>query len=252
MKRVLFILSFVSILLTGCFETTEEITLNEDGSGNMAVTSDLSAVISLAKNMGGGADGLDKLTEKNMDTTISLGLIADSMQGLSVSEKEVLKKGAMQIKIDGKNEKFFTKMSFPFSDPEQIASNNKQTAKVMGNRMKDLAAGSAAGIDDGNVPDISSFSDYYDIKFEKGEIKRTLNKEKYAKAESDEYLKGLKETAGMGIPVTATYIINLPRPVEKAEGKNVTLSEDKKKVTIKVDIDDFFSNPEKLEYKIKY
>lgn len=251
MKRVLFLLSFVSFILTGCFETTEEITLNEDGSGNMAITSDLSAVISLAKNMGGG-DGMEKLTGQSMDTTISLGMVADSMQGLSDADRDVLKKGAMQIKLDGKDEKFFTKMSFPFSNPEQIAGYNKLTGKVMSSRMKDLAAGSAAGMDEEQMPEVSSFGDYYDIKFEKGEIKRTLNKDKYAKVESDEYLKGLKETSGMGIPVTATYIINLPRPAEKAEGKNVVLSEDKKKVTIKVDIDDFFSNPEKLEYKIKY
>ena len=56
----------------------------------------------------------------------------------------------------------------------------------------------------------------------------------------------------MGIPVGVTCIINLPKPAEKVEGKNVTLSDDKKKVTIKADLDDLFNDPEKLEFKIKY
>jgi hypothetical protein len=52
--------------------------------------------------------------------------------------------------------------------------------------------------------------------------------------------------------VISTMIINLPRPAEKAEGKNLKLSEDKLKVTVLSSLDDFFDNPESLEFKIKY
>jgi hypothetical protein len=102
------------------------------------------------------------------------------------------------------------------------------------------------------MPDFSSFDDYYKLKYESGELKRIIDNDKYASAKDDKYLAGLQQSASMGIPVTAVYIINLPRPAEKAEGKNVTLSEDKKKVTVKMDIDDFFEHPEKGEFKIKY
>lgn len=50
----------------------------------------------------------------------------------------------------------------------------------------------------------------------------------------------------------ATYVINLPRPATKAEGKYVKLSEDKMKVTISADIDDFFEDASAFEFKIKY
>ena len=79
--------------------------------------------------------------------------------------------------------------------------------------------------------------------FTDDKIERTINKEKYAKAEADEYLQGIKQASAMGIPVTSTLIINLPRPAEKVEGANAKLSEDKKKLTVKVDIDDFFDHP---------
>ena len=56
----------------------------------------------------------------------------------------------------------------------------------------------------------------------------------------------------MGLSVTSTLIINLPRPAEKIEGSNAKLSDDKMQVTVKVDIDDFFDSPEKLEFKVKF
>jgi hypothetical protein len=56
----------------------------------------------------------------------------------------------------------------------------------------------------------------------------------------------------MGLVMKANYVINLPRPATKAEGKNVKLSDDKMKVTISATLDDFFDDPSSLEYKIKY
>lgn len=102
------------------------------------------------------------------------------------------------------------------------------------------------------MPEPSSFDDYYSLEFSNGELKRKLRKEKYESVNNDQFLTGLRQAGEMGIPITATYIINLPRPAEKLEGKNAKLSDDKKTVTIKATIDDFFDNPESLEFKIKY
>jgi hypothetical protein len=102
------------------------------------------------------------------------------------------------------------------------------------------------------MPETSSFDDYYTLEISKGELKKKLNKEKYANVDKDEFLNGMKQAASMGIPVSSTYIINLPRPAEKAEGKNVKLSEDKMKITVTTTLDDFYDNPESLEFKIKY
>ncbi len=123
----------------------------------------------------------------------------------------------------------------------------------MGETLKGQTAGLNAMSEDGaGMPQMSSFDDYYTTVYANGSIVRTLNKEKYEKVGEDEYFKGMKETAAMGLSMKANYIINLPRPAKTAEGKGITLSEDKKKITISVDMDDFFDDPSKLEYKIEY
>lgn len=55
----------------------------------------------------------------------------------------------------------------------------------------------------------------------------------------------------MGIG-NSTLIINLPKPAKKTEGKNVKLSDDKKKVTITSSAEDFFDDAAGLEFKIEY
>lgn len=250
MKWILVSLLAFSMLLSGCFETTQEITINEDGSGTMSTTSDLSAVFNLSKQMGGG-ETMDQLPK--IDSSISMETMADSVENISADEKAVLKKGTMLMNVNVKENICYTKLSFPFSKPGEVKDLNKITGKVFGSALKKLMKDSPlAGATGGEMPDVRSFEDYYELDFEKGELKKSLKKDKYAGAKDDEYLKGMKQVADMGVPVTATYIINLPRPATKAEGKNVVLSADKMKVTVKVDIDDFFDNPEKLEFKIKY
>ena len=52
MKKILVsLLAGSAILLTSCFETTQEITLNADGSGTYVNTSDMSKILTIAKNM---------------------------------------------------------------------------------------------------------------------------------------------------------------------------------------------------------
>ncbi|HEX4876562.1 MAG TPA: hypothetical protein VFV31_07815 [Chitinophagaceae bacterium] len=251
MKKIFFILFSATFLLTGCLETTQEITINDDGSGTIVSTSDFSALLGLAKQMGGAGE-LEKAGDMVKDTVISMQQGADSIPNLTAEEKEMLRKGSLRVNMNMKEEKFLTSLTIPFSNAADIAKVNKLANKALGETMKEQMSGGSPLGGDQQMPEASSFDDYYKFEFSNGELTKKLDKDKYAGAESDEYLKGMKEATSMGLSMKATYIINLPRPAEKAEGKGVKLSEDKKKVTITADLDDFFSNPEKLEYKIKY
>ena len=250
MKKILVSLFAGSaILLTSCLDTTQEITLNDDGSGTYVNTNDMGKILTVAKNM--GAASSDKMPQQAIDTSFSFASAADSIPGLSPEDKELLKKGSIHIKMSVEDEKFTTVMSFPFSKLDEIQKFNRLSGKVMMSTVKDkMPADMPIGTD--AMPEQSSFDDYYTLEFSKGELKKKLNKEKYANVEKDEFLNGMKQAGAMGLPVTSTYIINLPRPAEKAEGKNVKLSEDKMKVTVSSTMDDFYDNPEKLEFKIKY
>ena len=250
MKKLLFVF-FAScvILLTSCLETTQEITITNDGNGTYVNTNDMGKILSLAKNMGAASN--DKMPKEAIDTILSFTAAADSMANLSPEEKELLKKGALHIIMNLEDEKFLTAMSFPFTSMDEIKKFNSLSGKMMMQTMKtQMPAKMPMGMD--VMPEPSSIDDYYSLEFSKGEIKKKLNKEKYADVDKDEFLNGMKQAGAMGIPVTSTFIINLPRPAEKAEGKNVKLSEDKMKVTVLTTLDDFYDNPEALEFKIKY
>jgi hypothetical protein len=248
-KLIFSLLTAGALVLTGCLETTQEITLKADGSGTIKNTSDLSALIGLAKQMGGGAE-MEKMAEEKVDSTFSLDKGADSIPNLTPDERELAKKGTANIKMSLKEEKFSTSLLFPFSTPSEIALYNKISAKISAETMKEQMGNMPLGGDE--MPEQSSFDDYYIISYANGLLTKVLNKEKYASAANDEYLKGVKEASAMGLPMKATYIINLPKPAIKAEGKGIQLSDDKKKVTVTADIDDFFDDPSKLEYRIEY
>src|SRR5258705_1592191 len=249
MKKILLsLLAGSAILLTSCFETTQEITLNEDGSGTYVNTNDMSKIITIFKNMGMACS--DQMRQM-MDSIVSFALMADSIPDLSAADKELLKKGTMHIKVSLADEQCVSTMSFPFTTLDDIQKFNGLSGKMMMTTMKSkMPAKMPMGSE--KMPEPSSFDDYYTLEFSKGELKKKLNKEKYANVDKDEFLSGLKQAGAMGIPITSTYIIKLPRPAEKAEGKNVKLSDDKMKVTVVTTMDDFFDNPESLEFKIKY
>src|SRR5436190_20396330 len=105
-----------SLLLAGCFESTQEITLNEDGSGTLSNTTDLSALIGLTKQMG-GAEQIEKAPQQVMDSTVSMEKGADSIPNLTPAEREMARKGILRIKMNLKEEKFVTNMAFPFKSP---------------------------------------------------------------------------------------------------------------------------------------
>jgi hypothetical protein len=250
MKKIVVALCAVSaILFTSCLDVTQEITLNEDGTGTYVNTNDMSNVLTIAKNM--GAASSDKMPTNPIDTSFSFSSGADSIADLSAEDRALLKKGSVHIVMNMENEKFVTVMNFPFTTMDDIQKFNRLSGKMMKENMK---ARMPADMNMGGqqMPEPSSFDDYYTLEFSKGELKKKLNKEKYATVDQDEFLSGLKQAAAMGLPVVSTYVINLPRPAEKVEGKKVKLSDDKMKVTVKTSMDDFFDNPESLEFKIKY
>ena len=239
--------------MAGC-QTTREVTLNKDNSGTIVTTTDMSSLIGMAK-MSGKSKEMDNLNEV-MDTTFSLENMTDSLGTITDEEKALVKKGKIGIQMNMPDDKFIIKMEFPFSDPAQINKLDKLSAKLMQETLKKQmgAAGKDSSLSDmpsgGDIPS-GSIEDYFTTTYSKGVIEKKLNKEKYANVESDAGMKSLKEMAGMGVGNT-TLIINLPRPVKKADGKNVKLSDDKKKVTITSNAEDFFDDATEQEFRIEY
>ncbi len=235
--------------MTSC-ETTREISFNKDGSGSLVTTTDMSSLLGIAKMSG---KDLEK-GSKAIDTTIFLDKMVDSIPDLSAEEKELVKKGKLRLTMNMGEEKLITKLEFPFSNAGQISKLDQVSAKVMQDAMKKQAEDSAAGAPPIQAEDMpkGSMDDYFITTYEKGIIEKKHISEKYDSVGNDKGMQALKEVAGQGMPMNTILIFNLPKPAKKAEGKNVKLSEDKKKVTITSSIDDFFDDVTKLEFRIEY
>jgi hypothetical protein len=251
MKRYisLFIMT-CCILLVGCFETTQEVTINKNGSGIFTNTTDLGNLIGLLKQMGGNE--ADKM--QNTDTTISLTGVADSIAGLTAEQRRIVNKGKMKLTLNMQDEKLLVKLDFPFEKLSDIELLKEILPKLSVSALKKLPGGDQmpAGTGDAESSKIKTFDNFFDDTISKDLISRTLNKAKYATAADDEFMKSLQQMSGMGSPVKVNYIINLPKRAKKVEGKAVKLSGDKKKVTVSVTGDDFFNDPSKFEYRIEY
>ena len=238
-----------TVAMTSC-ETTREISFNNDGSGSLVTTTDMSSLLGIAKMSG---KDLEK-ESKAIDTTIFLDKMVDSIPDLSAEEKELVKKGKISLTMNMGDGKLITKLEFPFSNAGQISKLDRLSAKVMQDAMKKQSEDSAGGappISGDDMPK-GSMDDYFITTYEKGVIEKKHIPAKYDSVGNDKSMQAIKEMAGQGMPMNTILIFNLPGPAKKAEGKNVKLSEDKKKVTITGSVDDFFDDVKKLEFRIEY
>jgi len=262
MKRLIGASAFIVLfILSGCFDTVEETTMNDDGSGTIVSSIDMGKMLTAVAAMGAGDEKMKDVEKMKIDTTILMKQMKDSIGKLSDAEKKLLEKGTAHLIMNIKEGKFSVSFSVPFSNPSEIPvvydvlkkSNGKIMENLMGKIMpddgkdkddEDMAMGEKDGI-----PDISN---YFVTSFEKNKLTKKVNKDKFSKVENDESLKSLKEMGQMGMPVSFKTVINLPKPAKKANGKGIALSDDKKKVTIEATLDDFFEDPSKFEYEIEY
>lgn len=254
---------------SGCFDTVDELTIAENGSGTFVNSLDMGKMLALINTMGGGdIEGeMKKFKELKVDTIVNLKDIKDSLKKLSDAEKKIAATGTLRILVDAKEDKFNFTFTFPFSKTSEIApiQNILKKAKtdVIENIMSTVTGEEGKkknglfDTDEDNTdmqPDEmgANLDQYYTTVYEKSKFTRKLNKEKYATVSDDKMLKSLQEMAQMGMSVNMKTIINLPKPAKKAEGKGVKLSEDKKKITMEGTLDDFFEDGSYFEYNIEF
>lgn len=268
MKRLIGLLAIIGlVILSGCFDTVEETTINDDGSGTVFTSMDMGKMLGALAAMGG--DEKMKGAEKiKGDTTIFFKDIKDSLQNLTDAEKKLLEDGKAHLVLDLKDAKFNISITAPFVKTSDIPAINTALEKSNGKMMQALIQGvmpeeekakmKKGDDDEEDIPGMNgeegtpTISSYFQTTYEKNKITKKVNKELFAKIEDDESLKSLKEMGQMGMAMNLKTVINLPKPAKKTTGKGLTLSDDKKKVTIEGTLDDFFEDPTKFEYEIEY
>ena len=269
MKKIKWITGLlILVILAGCFDTVDEITINENGGGTLVNSIDMGKILGLAKTMGGGNDDMKEFEKLKVDTVINLKDIKDSLKNLNDAERKIAATGSFRAQVNASEEKLLFTFTFPFSNVSEIPAIQRilrkakgdvvgdMMTKMMGEEGKkndDMGMFDNADANEGQQDEMGANLDaYYASIYEKGKFSRKLNKEKYSNVSDDKGLKSLQEMAQMGVAINMKTIINLPKPAKKAEGKGVKLSEDKKKIIVEGTLDDFFEDGSYFEYTIEY
>lgn len=262
MKKLLTLLAALPFLiLTGCFEIKEEVTINPDGSGFFTTSADMGEAIgmimAMAQNAGGENGGLqmggkDINLDKVIDTTIQFGMVLDSAKDVSPEERMLFKNATMGIKMNMKESVMKMTGRFPFANFADYEKIRLSMKKIQG-QLKDkspLGGAMPGGGGEGNPLD--QFSGLFVSTASDGKLTRTMDKAKMAELTSGKEMKELGEAKAMLEGIKFTTVIHLPRPAKSLGNKNAVVSEDRKKVTITYNLIEMMETPESAAYNIEY
>jgi hypothetical protein len=255
-KTLLFIcIAFSAFCFTGCLDSEEDVTINSNGSGIYKNTIDMGGLfdmMQMAAMMDTSASSqLKDLTDKNIDSTISLGAFTDTSKTLSTQEKAILHDGTMHMTINQKDKVFKIVMNYPFKKIEDVQKiielqQSGKTFNPIGSAKENLAL---QGMDNQGLP---STSEITNTIFKNGLIERKVDQQKLNDLEKGEGFDQMQKAGSMLEGVTFTTVIRLPKAVKSSSGSKLSLSDDKKTVRIKYTLLDMIKTSQALEFKIEY
>jgi hypothetical protein len=244
------LLSFLFLIatLTSC-TLTENIYVNDNGTGKFSVDMDGSSLMAMAGEQLGDQMGAD--AKKNIDTTFTFKQLfeekKDSIAKLSPEAQKELKKlenFVVNTKMNAEKKEFLMTLSTDFKNVSEL-----QDAVQALSSLQKLEGGAnsstpfAGGLGDNN----SKLSYTYDGK--KFTRKAVIDKQKLAE-------KGKESEADMSkmIFASSTYILkyHFPKRIKKVSNPTALFSEDRKSITIQYPFTDYMENPDKLNFDVEF
>lgn len=250
MKIQKILLLLVSVVFFSSCTFTENIYINEDGTGKFSFDMDGSTFMAMMPK-----DSLKN--EKSVDSIISFKKIfeakKDSIAKLSIEQQERIKKlenFSMRIAMLPKEQKFLFSMFTDFksvADLQDAMSTMKDIQNLKGkDKQPDdspMAALGSSGFGSNN----STLSYTYNGK--KFTRKATVVKKDLATVEND----SVKQSLDM-VYASSTYVVkyHFPKPVKKVSNTTAQYSEDRKTITIEYPFKEYIDNPEKLNFEVEF
>lgn len=248
MKQLFFTLTFVTILLLTSCQFSENIYMQEDGSGKMTFSMDASELMKMA------GDEMSKDGEKSIDSILYfkdfLEAKKDSISKLSQEEQEKLKNleaFGMHMVMDSKEQT----MKFDlFSDFNSI-SELDDLFKAMNNVSNFQGEGGVDTKDTSNPFSAMANANGSELTYS---LKGNLFKRETVMKDQEVY-KTLVDSMGDLTPILAssTYKLNyhFPRKIKSASHEDALFSEDKKTMTLELNFMDYLKNPELLNVEVE-
>jgi len=232
----LFLFISITFLLTSCM-FTEEIYINNNGSGTYSFKVDMSEMI---KSMG-DMSPKDSLKEsKVLDTIIFFKDILeekkDSIAKLSKEDKEIietLKDMKLHMQVDEEKGKMLLDFNLDFSDISELKNMEQKIVKAQSLKEKK----------DKSAPTQADVSYLFNGKiFRRKVIPKDLSEEELTKIrEASSFLEG-------GL---YKIIYHFEKKIKSVSFKGAQISDDKKTVTIEVPMDSIIKNPKLLDFEVK-
>lgn len=246
----------VSVLFSACLDTVEEMTIRENGSGQVNTKMDMGGMLEMAKGMMAGEELSDMEMQRSIDTVIMMHTLTDTASNLSPETKALFKNAELRMKMDMSKNIFKVDMMYPFKDLKelnQLQSAIREGGGIM-NALKSMPGEKldAPSEDMEGMDNLASPGNIYDIVVTNNRYSKTVNKAKLKTLLDNPKMEEAKGMMGMMGDMKATTIVHLPRAVKSVSNAEATLSADKKTVTLKYNIFDIFDAPEKAELTIDY
>ena len=124
MKKILLLLIVASICLLGCFNSEEDVTINDDGSGVYKNTMDMSGMFDMLDMIAAmdtsENNQLKKVSDKNIDSSFAFKSFIDTVTSLTADQKKLFEKAMMRLKVNQKEKEFKMTMSYPFAKMDDL------------------------------------------------------------------------------------------------------------------------------------
>lgn len=243
----LFLMFFVLISLVSC-TVTENIYINDNGSGNFSVEMDGSALMAMMPN-----DSLK--TEKSIDSTFSFKQLMvekkDSIAKLPKEQQELLKKLEnfnMRMKMNAEKKQFVFSLNTDFknvAELQDVMETMNAFSKIQkGNKNTAEANPYIPTAGFGSNNSVLSYA-YNGKKFSR---KATVNSTEMDEMENDS-LQQYKMIFESSIYVLKYHF---PKPVKKVSNTTALFSEDRKTITIQYPFSEYMANPDKLNIEVEF
>lgn len=266
-KTLLVLLASVALLLSSCLETAQSTTINEDGSGMMLLSADMSGFI---KTILKEDDDIPKDMPQTIDTTIYFRDFLNKVDGLTSDQKRLAKEMMLKpyLKMNGKDDiKFMFNISGTFGNLDDLNAMQSMIREPEFGALMNKALSGLPGFDadeeEGKAMEMMMFTSipFFTTTYQKGKIECVVDTsgELYKGLTGDEKLKTnleLMETSHskefeMLKNSTFTTVITLPSGVKEIKGAAGKGASDRE-IVVKGNLVGLFKDPKQYEYSVSY
>jgi len=253
-KNLILLLALLTITLTSCLDSVEELTIAADGSGVYKNTINISGLFDMMGAMNNTQEGDSmRISDQPIDSTIMMRTMVDTATDLTAEQKKLFHDAVVNVKIEPKDKAFKVAMTYPFKKLKDVQEIIALSEKRKGSGMLGLNKPEEGDLPAmGNFDGLASISKYFDLNYKKGLLERKINQQFMDQVKSQDKLSEMESLASLLESMKFRTVINLPVAAKKASGEKLSLSSDKRTVTIETNMYDFITNPQALAFRIEY